>query len=79
VVADQTGCPTSALDLADALLALATRVVADPAPSLRGTFHLTGSGAASWAAFAEELFAELPTSGVRHVGVARLPTAAYPP
>ncbi|MBX4931689.1 dTDP-4-dehydrorhamnose reductase [Rhizobium bangladeshense] len=78
VVADQTGCPTSALDIADAVLAIATRVVADPAPSLRGTFHLTGSGEASWADFAEEIFAELLKSGGRKVSVERIPTADYP-
>ncbi|TLX09809.1 dTDP-4-dehydrorhamnose reductase [Rhizobium sp. MHM7A] len=78
VVADQTGCPTSALDIADAVLAIATRVVADPAPSLRGTFHLTGSGEASWADFAEEIFAELLKSGGRKVRVERIPTADYP-
>ncbi|MBX5235195.1 dTDP-4-dehydrorhamnose reductase [Rhizobium sp. NLR4a] len=78
VVADQTGCPTSALDIADAVLAIATRIVADPAPSLRGTFHLTGSGEASWADFAEEIFAELHKSGGKKVEVERIPTADYP-
>ncbi|MGO8089895.1 dTDP-4-dehydrorhamnose reductase [Rhizobium leguminosarum] len=78
VVADQTGCPTSALDIADAILAIASRIVADPAPSLRGTFHLTGSGEASWADFAEEIFTELSKSGGRNVGVERIPTADYP-
>ncbi|MBB4236416.1 dTDP-4-dehydrorhamnose reductase [Rhizobium esperanzae] len=78
VVADQTGCPTSALDIADAILAIATRIIADPAPSLRGTFHLTGSGEASWADFAEEIFAELLKSGGRSVGIERIPTADYP-
>ncbi|MBX4956320.1 dTDP-4-dehydrorhamnose reductase [Rhizobium lentis] len=78
VVADQTGCPTSALDIADAVLAIATRIVADPAPSLRGIFHLTGSGEASWADFAEEIFTELLKSGGRNVSVERIPTADYP-
>ncbi|MGO7565547.1 sugar nucleotide-binding protein, partial [Rhizobium johnstonii] len=57
--ADQTGCPTSALDIADEILEIAYRIVADPEPSLRGIFHLTGSGEASWADFAEEIFTEL--------------------
>ncbi|MBY5328912.1 dTDP-4-dehydrorhamnose reductase [Rhizobium leguminosarum] len=78
VVADQTGCPTSALDIADAILAIASRIVADPEPSLRGTFHLTGSGEASWADFAEEIFTDLSKSGGRNVGVERIPTADYP-
>ena len=40
VVADQRGNPTSALDIAD---------------DLRGVFHMTGSGEATWADFAERL------------------------
>lgn len=78
VVADQTGCPTSALDIAEAILAIASRLVTDPAPSLRGTFHLTGSGEASWADFAEEIFAELHKSGGKSIRVERITTADYP-
>ncbi|TDW34894.1 dTDP-4-dehydrorhamnose reductase [Rhizobium azibense] len=78
VVADQTGCPTSALDIAEAILAIASRLVTDPAPSLRGIFHLTGSGEASWADFAEEIFAELHKSGGKSIRVERITTADYP-
>ncbi|SCW76794.1 dTDP-4-dehydrorhamnose reductase [Rhizobium mongolense subsp. loessense] len=78
VVADQTGCPTSALDIADAILAIASRLVTDPAPSLRGTFHLTGSGEASWADFAEEIFTELQKFGGKSIRVERIATADYP-
>ncbi|APO67479.1 dTDP-4-dehydrorhamnose reductase [Rhizobium gallicum] len=78
VVADQTGSPTSALDIAEAILAIASRLVTDPAPSLRGTFHLTGSGEASWADFAEEIFAELHKSGGKSIRVERITTADYP-
>jgi dTDP-4-dehydrorhamnose reductase len=78
VVADQTGCPTSALDVAEAILAIASRLVTDPASSLRGTFHLTGSGEASWADFAEEIFAELHKSGGKSIRVERITTADYP-
>lgn len=78
VVADQTGCPTSALDIAEAILAIASRLVTDPAPSLRGTFHLTGSGEASWADFAEEIFTELHKFGDKSIRVERITTADYP-
>ena len=44
VVADQFGNPTSALDIADAVLAIARRMVADSSPSLRGLFHMAGGG-----------------------------------
>src|SRR5271155_4254715 len=58
VVADQRGNPTSALDIADALIAMAARLKDDASPALRGVFHLTGSGEATWADFAEAVFHE---------------------
>jgi hypothetical protein len=42
VVADQIGNPTSALDIADAVLAMAQRLCREPAQAPRGTFHMTG-------------------------------------
>ena len=45
VVADQVGCPTSAHDLADALLRLVDT-------DCRGTFHLAGTDEATWHEFA---------------------------
>jgi dTDP-4-dehydrorhamnose reductase len=71
VVADQWGNPTNALDIADALFALARRLVADPSPNLRGVFHLAGSGEATWADVAERL-------GRKPVRVKRIATADYP-
>ena len=53
VVADQWGNPSNALDIADALVTLARRFVADTSPNLRGVFHLTGAGEATWADVAE--------------------------
>ena len=53
VVADQRGNPTSALDIADALIAIATRTRDNASPALRGIFHMTGAGEATWADFAE--------------------------
>ena len=50
VVADQHGNPTSALAVARELGSLLGR------PKLRGTFHMTCEGEASWAEFAEEIF-----------------------
>lgn len=50
VVADQHGNPTSAVAVAAALREILLR------PCLRGTFHLTCEGEATWATFAEEIF-----------------------
>ena len=50
VVADQHGNPTSAYAVARELRALLGR------PLLRGTFHMTCEGEATWAEFAAEIF-----------------------
>lgn len=78
VVADQHGTPTSALDIADAVIAVAQRLAADPDPSLRGIFHLTGSGEATWADFADVIFAEREARTGKRVTVGRIGTADYP-
>ncbi|HUO53924.1 MAG TPA: dTDP-4-dehydrorhamnose reductase [Rhodoblastus sp.] len=78
VVADQIGNPTSALDIADALFAIAARLEGDSAPHLRGLFHMTGAGEASWADFAEAVFAEAERFGRTPVKVKRITTADYP-
>jgi dTDP-4-dehydrorhamnose reductase len=85
VVADQIGNPTSALDIADALWQVATNLLAHPAdPALSGLFHLTGSGEASWADLAGEVFAASarhggPVARVRPIGTADYPTPARRP
>lgn len=58
VVADQVGSPTSGLRLAEAILNIGDRLTIDPTPSLRGIFHVTGDGQATWADFAELIFLE---------------------
>lgn len=50
VVGDQHGNPTSAAAVAKEIKALLER------PKLRGVFHMTCEGEASWAEFAEEIF-----------------------
>ncbi|MGA7198253.1 dTDP-4-dehydrorhamnose reductase [Roseiarcus sp.] len=78
VVADQSGNPTSALDIADGLLAIAKRLREDPTPALRGIFHMTGSGEATWADLAEAVFQEAHARGRRLTHVKRIATADYP-
>lgn len=48
VVADQYGNPTSALDLADAILVVARRWKTGDRTGLGQTYHLAGTGIASW-------------------------------
>lgn len=78
IVADQIGNPTSALDIADGILLVATNLVADPAPTLRGIFHMTAAGEASWADFAEAIFAVSARNGGPSATVRRIPTVDYP-
>ena len=78
VVADQRGNPTSALDIAAALIAVARRIRSDSSADLRGIFHMTGSGEATWADFAEAVFAEAHARGRRLTRVKRIATADYP-
>ncbi len=79
VVADQWGAPTSALDIADALIAMARRLVAEPDnTSLYGVFHATGSLYTTWAGFAAAIFAQAAMLGRRPVAVTPISTAQYP-
>lgn len=79
VVADQIGCPTSALDIAEAVIGVARNLLARPSDAaLRGTFHMCGQGEASWAALAEDLFADAAALGRKPVAVRPITTAEYP-
>ena len=79
VVGDQIGNPTSALDIADAVLAIAANLLARPAdPALTGLFHLAGSGNASWAELAERVFAASAALGAPAARVRPITTAEYP-
>lgn len=84
VVGDQVGNPTSALAIADGIIHVATNMVANDSPDLRGTFHMTAPGEASWADFAQAIFTASaarggPTALVRHIGTADYPTRATRP
>lgn len=77
VVADQIGNPTNALDIADAVLAVAERIAGDASDELRGVFHMTGQGEASWADLAEAIFAQAEKHGRAPVRVKRITTTDY--
>ena len=84
VVADQRGNPTSALDIADGILRIAANLCDNSDPAQRGLFHMTGTGDASWAEFAEAVFevsAKLggPSAKVRRIRTVDYPTAAKRP
>jgi len=79
VVADQTGAPTFAGDIADAALSIARAVsaVSDPGPTW-GTYHYTAKEHTTWHGFAEAIFdAAEPVFG-RRPKVEAIPTSEYP-
>lgn len=77
VVDDQTGSPTAAADLAQALVTIATRLATDPdAPT--GTFHFSNAGAVTWAGFAAEIFRQSAQRGGPAAEVTPIATADYP-
>ena len=87
VVADQIGKPTSAIDLAEAILAIAPRLIAAPAGDpVWGIYHYSGAGRTHWAGFAEAIFAQAKARGmiaaspeVAHIAAADYPTSAARP
>lgn len=78
VVEDQIGNPTSAGDIADGIAAVARNLVEKADPALRGTFHLSSRGEASWADFAEAIFALSAEAGGPSARVRRISTAEFP-
>ena len=78
VVADQRGCPTSADDLAAALLGIADRALAGWSEEFRGLFHACGTGETTWHGFAEAIFAAAARHGVASPVVEPIATADWP-
>lgn len=78
VVADQRGSPTSAADLAEALLALAGRHAAGDQAGWGETYHLTAAGSCSWADLATEIFMTSQRLGGPHAAVLPISSADYP-
>lgn len=78
VVDDQIGCPTSALDIADAVRAVADAWRKAPRHGADAVYHFAGDGETSWAEFARAIFAESGRRGGPVAQVKGIPTSAYP-
>lgn len=78
VVADQTGAPTSADDIAAAITRIAARIQDQPDDVPWGTYHLTGAGETTWFGFAERIFERLAREEGRRPAVKPIATADYP-
>jgi dTDP-4-dehydrorhamnose reductase len=78
VVCDQQGNPTSAFELAAALLQIAERSLTGDRRIAAGIFHLTGEGTATWHGFAEAIFDGLSRRGLRTPRLEAIATDEYP-
>jgi dTDP-4-dehydrorhamnose reductase len=78
VVADQQGSPTSADDIATAILDIAERLNSDPSDRLWGTYHITGAGETTWHGFATEVFRLAAARGLKTPQLDAIATADYP-
>jgi dTDP-4-dehydrorhamnose reductase len=79
VVADQIGCPTSAPDLADAILAIAARLLGGGwEEHYAGIYHAAGTGETTWHGLATEIFAIASRHGRTVPKVAPIATADWP-
>ncbi|MER9171508.1 dTDP-4-dehydrorhamnose reductase [Mesorhizobium australicum] len=84
VVSDQWGNPTSALDIADAILHAAAVLHGDKSFARFGTYHLAGSGETSWSGFARHILDTSlkfggPWARVRDITTMDYPTKARRP
>jgi dTDP-4-dehydrorhamnose reductase len=76
VVADQRGCPTATLDIAEAILAVHASIAAGKTPW--GTYHFAGTGATTWHGFAEEIVARQAEFTGKRPPVRAIATSDYP-
>lgn len=78
MVNDQRGCPTYAPHLAAAVLQLATKIQNQDSACPVGIFSLAGTGATSWAEFAQEILAQSVERGGPNAAIAPVPSSAFP-
>lgn len=78
VVADQYGNPTSALDIADGILAIAPQLLGQAPTERFGVFHLAGTGSTHWAGFASAVFEASGAAGGPVARVEEITTADFP-
>jgi dTDP-4-dehydrorhamnose reductase len=78
VVDDQRGNPTSAVDLADAILVIAERLRSANGRDDAGIYHLAAEGETSWYGFAAAIFTSLARRGRQVPKLEPITTAEYP-
>jgi dTDP-4-dehydrorhamnose reductase len=83
IVADQRGCPTSTLDISEAVFAVDAYLATYEAAVLEqtvpwGTYHFAGTGVTTWHDFAAFIVETQAANGGRRPSVDPIPTQDYP-
>jgi dTDP-4-dehydrorhamnose reductase len=78
IVNDQRGTPTSASDLAAAVLEIVRQLRTDSLEEKSGIYHLAGRGETTWHHFARAIFASLARRGHRVPEIHAIATDKYP-
>jgi dTDP-4-dehydrorhamnose reductase len=78
VVCDQQGTPTSASDLAAAILEIVRQLASNDGTRNAGIYHLAGQGEATWHSFAAAVFAGLAGRGRSVPALHAITTEQYP-
>lgn len=78
VVDDQHGAPTSARDLARAILEIVEKIEGNPKENRGGIYHLAASGETTWYGFAAAIFAGWAYRGKPVPTLEAIKTADYP-
>ena len=77
VVNDQTGCPTTSIDIAITARQVALRLI-DENNAPTGIYNFCGEQSTTWHGFAAEIFDHMARRGMPVPKVASIPTSAYP-
>jgi dTDP-4-dehydrorhamnose reductase len=78
IVADQWGNPSSALDIANAVLHAAGMLHDDKSSDASGIYNLAGTGETNWSGFARHVVETSRTHGGPHARIRDIATSDYP-
>ncbi|UXN66743.1 dTDP-4-dehydrorhamnose reductase (plasmid) [Phyllobacterium sp. A18/5-2] len=78
VVSDQWGNPTSAFDVADAIIEVAKHLNANGSFAGYGIYHVVGTGSINWSGFARAIFASSRHYGGPFANVVDIVSTDYP-
>jgi dTDP-4-dehydrorhamnose reductase len=76
IVSDQFGCPTAAIDIAEAVLAVAEKLATNA--SVAGIYHFAGQTRTNWYGFAREIVAQQSPVTGRIPKIVPISTSEYP-